>query len=87
MERAKLIKDLLDSVRKEIKITSEMSLMRLEGLEKMEKRAIEENTNAAVDRIKKFVREQKRKVYKLKSIGKKFVVEDGEIVSVVPLKQ
>ncbi len=84
-ERAKLIKDLLDKVRKDIEIKSEMSLLRLENLEKMEDRAIEENTDAAVDRIKKIVREQKRRVYKLKSIGKKFIVENGKIIKVEQL--
>lgn len=85
-EREKIIKSLFDKIRKEIVVKSELSLIRLQNLESMESDAIKENSEKAVSRIRKFVREKELKMYKLKSIGKKYTVKNGEIVSVTPLK-
>ena len=85
-ERTAVIKRLFEELRKEIVVKHELHLMMLRNYEDMENRAITENSDIAVKRIKKYVAERKKRVYELKSVGKKYIVEKGEIVKVIPLK-
>lgn len=85
-ERAKIIAGLFDELRKDIVVKSEFQLRSLELYEGMEKRPINENSDEAVGRIRKMIKERTRKIYKIKATGKKYVVENGEIVKVTPLK-
>lgn len=85
-ERAKIIHGLFNELRKDIIVVNELQLRRLELYESMENRAIEENSDKAVSRIRKMIKERKRKIYKLKSVGKRYIVEHGEIVKAENLK-
>lgn len=84
-ERAVVIRKLFDTLRKEIVVESEIHLKRLEMLEDWENRAIKENSDKALNEVIKFTREKKKKIYKLKSIGKKYIVENGKIVGIFDL--
>jgi hypothetical protein len=84
--RAEIIRDLMDSLRLRIEIVNEADLRLLQKFEFMEEDAIEEDTDEAVDRIRRFVLQFNRRVYALPSIGKRFEVVDGKIVKVTPLK-
>lgn len=85
-ERVKVIHELFDRLRKDILIKNEIQLMRLEMSEDMEKSASEKNTEEEADRIRKFVEKHFSRVYELKSVGKRFVVKNGKIVSTSVLK-
>lgn len=77
-ERAKIIKSLLDELRNNIIIESNLELIRLEHLKKMENRAIEENTDDAVEKIKEYVFKEKNNIMEFPAIGVKSQQINGE---------
>lgn len=68
-DRAKIIKRSLDELRKKIEIKNELQLIYLELLKRMENKAIEENSDEAVKRIKEYVKTKKYKIYKFPLLG------------------
>ena len=82
-KRTKQVVSFLDEIRKDIVTTNEIQLMRLEILKRMELRAIEENSDYAVEKIKKYAEKRKQNIreypaLKLKSqtIGGKMVISN-----------
>jgi len=61
-KRAKIIKELFDELRSDIVVKNEFQLLRLEYLKRMELNAIEENSDEAVERIRKYVEKKKQDI-------------------------
>ena len=59
--KAEKIKNMLDELQKNIVVENEIYLMILQGYERIENRTIEENTDAAVKKIKQYVYSKKTK--------------------------
>lgn len=79
-KRAKIITCLLDEMRKDIVITNEFQLMRLEILKRMELGAIEENSDHAVKKIKKYVEQQKQNIREYPALKLKSQTIDGKMI-------
>lgn len=78
--RAKIIRELLDELRKSIVVKHEMQMFRLEYLKRMEDRAIEENTDEAVERIRKYVEKEKNQIQEYPALGLKSQWINGKFV-------
>lgn len=82
----KQIHQLFEEIRKTIEIKNELQIMRLEILEKMEKDALIENSQKAVDRIKRMIERRKQKVFNFPYAGKRIEIKADKII-VTPLRQ
>lgn len=79
-DRAKVVKGLLDEVRSKIVPKNEMQMMRLEYIKRMELRAIDENTDEAVEKIKKYVLKEKNNIMEYPTLRLKSQWINGEFI-------
>ena len=76
----KQIHALFEELRGVGEIKNKLQIMRLEALERMEERALDENSKEALDRIKEMVERGKRKVFTFPLAGKKIEIKDDKLV-------
>ncbi len=78
--RAKIIKKLLDELRKDIVVTNELELMQLEYLMRKENNAVEENSDYAVEKVKNYVEQRKQNVREYPALKLKSQTIDGKMI-------